>query len=90
MRTSLNETEQIEAYLLQPADKGESLLFDARAILNPALHDKMIWQQKAYEIVHLYGRKQLQQEIRAVHLKLFSLPEHAGFRQRIKRLFQKR
>lgn len=90
MRISLIETEQIEAHLLHLSGPGDALVFEARLLLDPELKDKMHWQQKTYHIVRQYGRQQLRQEIEAVHQQLFSRPEHAGFRQKIMRLFKKK
>ena len=90
MRTSLIETEQIEAHLLRLSEPGDALVFEARLLLEPELKDKLDWQQKTYTIVRQYGRRQLKQEIEAVHQQLFNRPEHAGFRQKIMRLFTKK
>lgn len=90
MRTSLIETEQIETHLLRLSEQGDALVFEARLLLDPELKYKMRWQQKTYSIVRQYGRQQLRQEIEAVHRQLFNRPEHAGFRQKIMRLFVKK
>ena len=90
MRTSLIETEQIEAHLLRRSDTGESLVFEARMLLNPELKEKVLWQQKTYQLVTLYGRNQLKQEIESVHQKLFNEDHHQSFRQKIMRLFSKK
>ena len=90
MRTSLIETEQIEAHLRQLSEPGDTLVFEARLLLEPELKDKMHWQRKTYSIIKQYGRQQLREEIEAVHHQLFSRPEHASFRQRIMRLFAKK
>jgi hypothetical protein len=90
MRTSLIETEQIEAHLLRPSNGGDALVFEARMLLDPELQDKVLWQQKAYHIVKLYGRDQLKQEIELVHQKLFREEQHQSFRQKIMRLFTKK
>jgi hypothetical protein len=84
MRTSLIETKQIDDYLFHSADAH---LFEAKLILQPALREKMQWQQRAYEVIQAFGRQQLRAEIEAVHQKLFSEPEHRGFSQRIRALF---
>ena len=90
MRTSLIETEQIEAHLLKLSDPGDSLVFEARLILEPELKEKLMWQEKTYSMVRIYGRDQLKQEIEAVHQQLFTESKHAGFRQKIMRLFSKK
>ncbi|HEY9004140.1 MAG TPA: hypothetical protein VIM89_22465 [Mucilaginibacter sp.] len=87
MRTSLIETEQIEALLMQRSEPGDQLVFEAKLLLEPELHERMQWQQKAYRLVKLYGRDQLKQEIEAVHQKLFTQKKHLSFSQKIRRLF---
>jgi hypothetical protein len=90
MRTSLIETEQIEAHVLDLSEPGDALIFEARLLLEPELRDKIYWQRKSYHLIKQYGRQQLKQEIEAVRQQLFSRPEHAGFRQKIMRLFAKK
>lgn len=90
MRTSLIETEQIEAHLLQRSDTGEALVFEAKMLLDPELKEKVQWQQKTYSLIKLYGRDQLRQEIESVHQKLFSEHQHKSFRQKIMSLFSKK
>jgi len=87
MMTSWNETEQIEAHLTGRLDTGDSLVFEARLLLEPELGDKVLWQQKTYTIIQHYSRRQLKKEIEAVHQKLFTQPQHASFSQKIRRLF---
>jgi len=90
MRTSLIETEQIEAHLMQRSEPGDQLVFQARLLLKPELGEKIQWQQEAYRMIKLYGRDQLKQEIEAVHKKLFTQAEHLSFSQKIRRLFTNR
>ena len=90
MRTSLNDIKLIEDHLFQRFENGDSLPFEARLILDPALPANIAWQQKSYDLIRQYGRKKIKNEIEAVHQKLFSdKNEHAGFRQKILKLFSK-
>ena len=84
------ETEQIEAHLLKLSDPGDSLVFEARLILEPELKEKLMWQEKTYSMVRIYGRDQLKKEIESIHQKLFTQPEHTSFSQKIRRLFTNR
>ncbi|MDB5025506.1 MAG: hypothetical protein JWP78_3261 [Mucilaginibacter sp.] len=90
MRTSWIETEQIEAHLLHLSAPGEMLVFEARLLLEPGLHEKLQWQKQTYHIVKRYGRSQLKKEIEAVHQELFTQPAHQSFSQKIRQLFSKR
>jgi hypothetical protein len=89
MTTSWNETRQIEAHILGTANTGDALVFEAKLMLDNTLADKVIWQQKAYNAIQQYGRRQLKKEIEQVHQQLFTQPEHISFAQKIKRLFSK-
>ena len=64
MKTSWNETRQIEASIQGTLDTGEALLFEANLILNPELQDKILWQNKTYAAVHQYGRNQLKKKLK--------------------------
>jgi hypothetical protein len=88
MRTLLNEVQQIENHLLLRHEPGDALVFEAKLLLDDELREKVYLQQKAYGFISFYGRKQLKQEIAAVHQKLFTQPEHQSFRERILRLFK--
>lgn len=85
MRTSLTETEQIEAHLLQQTSPGDALVFEARLLLDDELADKLHWQKTAYSIVKLYGRKQLRKEIETAHQTLFNTDK--SFKEKIKKIF---
>lgn len=89
MRTSLNEIKAIEQHLLQEAPPEDNLLFEANLILDPELKEKVQWQQKTYQLVRTYGRKQLRAEIEAVHQQLFTQARHRSFRQKVLSLFTK-
>lgn len=90
MRTSLLETEQIEAHLLRLSSPGDALLFEARLLLDDELSQKVHWQKAACAAVKTYGRTQLKQEIAAVHQSLFGELRHKSFREKIKKIFSKR
>ncbi|RYZ94769.1 MAG: hypothetical protein EOP47_27175 [Sphingobacteriaceae bacterium] len=88
MRTSLNNIQLTEEYLLGLLPPGDKLLFDANRVLDIELDHNVQMQQNAYTLVQQYGRKQLKAEIEAVHNQLFTNPQHSSFAQRILRLFR--
>ena len=90
MRTSLNEIKEIDDHVLGQTAPDEVLLFEAKRIINPSLKYKVMWHKQTLALVQQYGRNSLKAEIETIHQKLFSLPEHVGFRQKIMRLFHKR
>ena len=89
MRTSLNDIQQIDDYLLKYAGEADSHLFEARLLLQPALQENLRWQQKTYAIIRQYSRRQLKAEIELVHQHLFTEPEHIPFRRKIMALFSR-
>ena len=89
MNTSWNETEQVDRHISGLMDTGDALVFEAKLLLKPRLHDKIMWQKKAHSLITQYGRKQLKNEIEAIHQKLFTVPEYSSFSQKISRLFTK-
>jgi hypothetical protein len=90
MRTSLIETEQIEAHLMQLSNPGDALVFEAKLLLQPELREKLQWQQETYRLIKIYGRDQIKKEIEAVHQQLFTQSQHKSFSQKIRQLFSKR
>ena len=89
MRTSLNEIKQIEDHLLRLARPEDSLLFEAKMILDNNLRHSVLLQQQTYALVRQYGRKQLKAEIEAVHQQIFNDPKQHSFVDKILSLFKK-
>lgn len=87
MKIFLNKTQEIERHLQKPASQEENLLFEAKLLLDRDLFETRKWQKQTYALVKEYSRHQLKAEIEAVHQQLFTQPEHAGFRKRIRLLF---
>lgn len=83
----MSETQYLENYLMGTLAPEENLVMDARLLLDADLHDKVMWQQRTYELVKTYSRKQLKMEIEKVHTKLFSEKRFSSFRQKIKAIF---
>lgn len=89
MKTSWNETQQIDEHLSGSMNTGDALVFEAKLLLEPELGSKVLWQQKTHAIITQFGRRQLKNEIETIHQKLFTSPEHRSFSQKIRRLFTK-
>ena len=89
MKTSWNETRQIDEHLSGRMNTGDALVFEAKLLLKPELGDKVLWQQKTHAIITHFGRRQVKNEIEAIHQRLFTSPEHHSFSQKIRRLFTK-
>jgi len=83
----LNEIKQIDDYLFRHATEADNLLFEARLILQPTLREKVLWQQRTYDIIRQYSRRKLKAEIETVHQQLFNEPEHHSFSRKIRAFF---
>ncbi|RYD56037.1 MAG: hypothetical protein EOP56_13970 [Sphingobacteriales bacterium] len=90
MTTSLTETKLLDEYLHNTCDRQDIAVLEVRLMLEPELKQKLHWQQYTHQLVCLYGRKKLRDEIEAVHQKLFTDPDHTGFQKRISAIFQRR
>lgn len=88
MKTSASDTQQIDLYLLKQLAPGDKLVMDASFVLNPELNETLKWQQQVHTLVQMRGRKQLQNQIKAVEEKLFTAPEYLSFRERVWQLFR--
>jgi hypothetical protein len=89
MRTSLNNIKEVDDHLLGLSAPQDSLLFEAKMILNPELQLNVMWHKQTLSLVQQYGRQQLRADIEAVHKQLFTRPEHRSFRQNILRFFKR-
>lgn len=88
MKTLWNDTRQIEKHLTGRHTPGEALLFEAKLLLEPTINDTIQLQQKTYNAICDYGRRELKKEIESVHEQLFNSPRHSNFSQKIKQLFK--
>jgi hypothetical protein len=87
MKTSLNNIKQLEKYLEGKLDPQEALVVEARLLSNPLLKLNFFFQKKVYELVQLYHRRKLKEEVKAVQLQLFSDPAKAAFQKNSYQLF---
>jgi len=84
----LNKIKTIEQFLSGKLNAEEALLIEAKLLLDEELQRKICWQKEAYSVIETYGREKLRLEIEAVHQKLFTKPEHSGFKKKILRFFK--
>jgi len=90
MRTSLNNIQEVDDYVLKQSPPQDALLFEAKLIIDPELKHTVMWHRQTLNIVNQYGRNNLRSMIEKVHQQLFTHPEHQSFRQKMLRLFYKR
>jgi hypothetical protein len=86
----MNETKQLEGYLLNTCKPEEHLLMQASLVVNPELREKAFWQEQTYALIKNYGRKQLKAEIENVHKKMFTEQKFEKFRQKISFIFKRK
>jgi anti-sigma-K factor RskA len=84
----MNETQQLEHYVHGTLPTEERLLMEARLIVDTELRNKLDWQQKAYALIHAYGRKKLRAEIEQIQNRLFTEDKFKIFRKRIQTIFK--
>lgn len=84
----MNDTQLIEAYLLNRLAADERLLVEARLLLDSEFSNTLKWQRSTYDVVKVYGRTALKQEIRAVEKRLFSESCFKNFRISIANIFK--
>lgn len=88
MKTSWNDTRQIERYLDQELSEEEKILFEAKLVLDPRFKLNVGLLKQIHSLIKLYGRRKMKAEIGKIHNKLFQSPEHVIFQQRIQQLFK--
>ena len=86
----MNEVAEIEQYLLKAGSPEDTLLLEAKLLIDPELQLKVTAQRQVYSLVKQYGRRQMKAELDCVHQKLFSEPQHRSFAQKIRKLFGNR
>jgi hypothetical protein len=89
MRTSLNEIEESENFLAGRMGNEESVLFQAKLILSPALRLNTDILKKTFSIIRSFGRRELTKEIAAIDKKLFTASAHHLFQKEITDIFFK-
>lgn len=87
MRISLNDIAQIEAYLEGKLTPQAGLFFHAKMLISPDLAAKTRFQKRLYDIVRMFGRKQLKKELEEIHHELLNHPEKKAFREELNHPF---
>jgi hypothetical protein len=87
MRTFFSEIAETERYLKGEMPPDESVLFQARLLLDRNLSEKAFYHAKVHRMALLYRRKKMKERLQAVHEKFFSDPKKLSFRERILQIF---
>ena len=57
MRTSLNEIEQVESYLMHTMQPGERLAFEGRVLVDKQLQFNIKLQERLYGLLKIFHQK---------------------------------
>lgn len=87
MRTSLIEIAQIESYLNAECSAEESVLFEAKMLLNKEWNEKVLLQKKAHRLIEEYGDRQLKNELELIHQRLFRQAKYRSFKEKVFQFF---
>jgi hypothetical protein len=98
MRPELERLQHIEQHLLGARPAPEEAVWAARQLLDPALRPDVEAQQLVYRELQLAGRRQLRQELSAIHARLYGgtrqprrwLQQAAGALQQLRRQLSRR
>ncbi|RAK70604.1 hypothetical protein [Hymenobacter edaphi] len=75
MRSELTRLQRIEQHLLGPAPTAEAAAaWQLERLLDPALAADAAAQQQLYQGLQRAGRRQLRQELQAIHRQLYGPP----------------
>lgn len=84
----MNETQQLENYLLGGLSAEDRLLIEAQLLINRDLRRTANLQKLTYALVQNYGRKKLKADIQAAQKRLFTETRFSSFRKTITSIFK--
>ncbi|GAA4806863.1 hypothetical protein GCM10023231_40060 [Olivibacter ginsenosidimutans] len=87
MRTSLIEIRLLEDYLQQRLSPEDKLLLEARLLLEEGLQERLSLQQRCYQLIQVYSRESVREQLQRVEHALFTQPAHKRLVQKIKQYF---
>ena len=88
MKTSWNNTKLAEDYIEGKMTIDSRIAFESRLAVNPLLSMNVHFQKKTYQLIKMYHRKKMKEELDALHKRIFSDPNKIVFRQNILQLFK--
>lgn len=88
MRTLRSNVQRIERYLQGSLSMSDKLVFEAQLLLQPKLRMDLYFQKKTYQLVRIYHRKKLKEELETLHQEIFNDPDNIVFQQNIYGLFK--
>lgn len=79
MMTSRNSTRLIERYLDGTLSHADRFLFEARLIIDPGLKRDLFFQKKTLQLIKMYHREKLKEELEILHQRIFNNPNKMDF-----------
>ena len=76
MMTSQNNTRLIEKYLNGSLSFADRLLFESRLVIDPVLKRDLYFQKKTHQLIKMYHREKLKEELEILHQKIFKNPDN--------------
>ncbi len=89
MSNSLTDIRRAERYVTGKMAEEDSLVFEARMLVDPTLRANVHFLQKTFALLKLYNRRKLKQEAEAIHQRLFNDPHKQDYRDHIFQLFKR-
>lgn len=83
MKTSLNETREIDDYLHGMLSPEDATVMNARLLLNPALRLKCAAQRRLQSVVRAFGRRVMRQELQLRFDEMINNPAAASLKKKI-------
>jgi hypothetical protein len=87
MRTSLNNIKRIDDFISGKLSPTNSLIFQARLLLDYDLRQQVQWQKRTVALINLYGRKKLRKEVEKIHRDIFAVNSDHFLKHRVRELF---
>jgi len=77
----------VDEYVTGKLRPEESLLFEARLLLDPALRFQVAVQRRIISIVRMYGRRKVKSDVERIGQKLFSDQSKNNFHRAVNQAF---
>ena len=87
MKTSISEIIRAEKFLQGELSPEESVVFQARLLVDQELKTNTFFHGMVHRMITLYNRRKLRCEVDALHERLFHDPAKMKFRESIVKLF---
>lgn len=87
MMTFSNNSRLIESYLSGTLSKAGRIFFETQLLVNSNLRHDLLFQRKTMQLVKMYHRKKLKEELEDLHQEIFRDSGHRAFRNSVLNLF---